>query len=233
MQEKSIIKQNILKFIDFKGITAYKFYQETGITRGILSQNNGMSEENTTKFLAHYPEVDPEWLLTSKGEMLKNKLDVVNEPSEVYRLKTDVNIKDQSVPLYNLEASAGIVTLFSDSKESTPIDFIKIPGLPKCDGAVYVTGDSMYPLLKSGDIVMYKQMQNCIEDIYWGQMYLISIDQGGDEMVMVKYIQKSEKGEGYIKLVSQNSHHQDKDLQLKKVRALALIKASIRINCMS
>lgn len=71
MQEKSLIKKNILQFIDYKGITKYKFYQETGITRGILDQNNGMSEENTTRFLAFYPEVSPEWLLTGKGEMLK------------------------------------------------------------------------------------------------------------------------------------------------------------------
>jgi hypothetical protein len=71
MQEKSIIKQNILKYLDYIGITAYKFYQESGITRGILSQNNGMSEENTARFLDCYDNVSPEWLITGKGDMLK------------------------------------------------------------------------------------------------------------------------------------------------------------------
>jgi len=73
MQEKSLIKQNILQFIDYKGITKYKFYQKSGITRGVLDQNNGMSEENTTRFLACYPEVNPTWLLTGKGSMLLEK----------------------------------------------------------------------------------------------------------------------------------------------------------------
>lgn len=73
MQKKSLIKQNILYFIEYKNITKYKFYQETGITRGILDQDNGMSEENTAKFLAQYPEVSPEWLLTGKGKMLKEE----------------------------------------------------------------------------------------------------------------------------------------------------------------
>lgn len=91
----------------------------------------------------------------------------------------------------------------------------------------------MYPLLKSGDIIMYKQINNILDGIFWGEMYLISIDQDGDEMVTVKYIQKSEKGEEWIKLVSQNKHHDDRDVSLTKVRALALIKASIRINSMS
>ncbi|MDR1699465.1 MAG: hypothetical protein LBR75_06560 [Prevotellaceae bacterium] len=73
MQEKSLIKKNIIQFIEFKGITKYKLYQLTGITRNVLDQNNGMSEENTAKFLACFPEVDANWLLTGKGEMLLEK----------------------------------------------------------------------------------------------------------------------------------------------------------------
>lgn len=89
MQEKSIIKQNILKYLDFIGLTPYKFYQQTGITRGVLTQNNGMSEENTTRFLDYYPDVSPQWLLTGKGEMLKTTIvieNIVNEPEEHYGL---------------------------------------------------------------------------------------------------------------------------------------------------
>lgn len=227
----------ILQYIEIKGIKPIAFERKVSLSNGYigkqLKRNADLGETIFLKIIENCPDINPNWLLTGKGDMIKQSDSLVSEPQEVYRLKSDKNLKDQSIPLYNIEASAGIVTLFSDSTQNNPIDFIQVPGLPKCDGAVYVSGDSMYPLLKSGDIVMYKQVQNCIDEIYWGQMYLISIDQGGDEMVMVKYIQKSDKGETYIKLVSQNSHHQDKDLLLKKVRALALIKASIRINSMS
>ena len=89
-------------------------------------------------------------------------------------------------------------------------------------------GDSMYPLLKSGDIVLYKQLGN-IDDIFWGDMYLLSIDIDGEEYVTVKYIQKSDR-EGYVKLVSQNPHHADKEVALSRIRAIALVKASIRMN---
>ncbi|MDB0600070.1 hypothetical protein PL373_02640 [Tenacibaculum maritimum] len=63
-------------------------------------------------------------------------------------------------------------------------------------------------------------------------MYLISVEVAGEEYISVKYIQKSEKGEQYIKLVSQNQHHQPKNVKLNKVRAMALVKASVRINSM-
>ena len=36
--------------------------------------------------------------------------------------------------------------------------------------------------------------------------------------------------EGYVKLVSQNPHHADKDVAINRIRAIALVKASIRMN---
>jgi phage repressor protein C with HTH and peptisase S24 domain len=158
----------------------------------------------------------------------------VSEPSKIYKLRTDnvVNGK-QRIPLYDIEAVAGLVPLFQDIQNQDPIDHISIPQLPKCDGAVKVTGDSMYPLLKSGDIIMYKQIHDIENDIFWGEMYLLSVGTDDEEYITVKYIQKSEKGEDYIKLVSQNKHHQDRDIKRSRIKALALVKASVRINSMS
>ena len=152
---------------------------------------------------------------------------------EVYELKlrTDVVSETQQVPLYDFEAVAGLVPLFNDTIKHVPIDYIQIPNLPKCDGAIYITGDSMYPLLKSGDIVLYKRVDDILNCIFWGEMYLISVDMGGEEYVTVKYIQKSQRTD-HIRLVSYNQHHEDKDVPVSKIRALAFIKASIRINSM-
>ena len=89
MREFSIIKQNILKFLEFKGVSKYEFYQKTGTSNGILSQKNGLSEENIFKFLSYYSEVSPEWLLTGKGNMLKEEVvkeNVLREPEENYGL---------------------------------------------------------------------------------------------------------------------------------------------------
>lgn len=232
MQEKSLIKQNILKYLDFKGVSKYKFYQESGITRGVLDQNNGMSEENITRFLAYGLDVDPTWLLTGRGNMLVENDQVLHEPSATYNLRTDrIETDIQRIPLYNMEAAAGIVQLFRDHNSDQVIDYVQVPGIAKCDGAIYITGDSMYPLLKSGDIVMYKKVTDLSTTIFfWGQMYLLSVDNDGDDFVVVKYIHKSEKGDDYIKLVSQNQHHDPVDIPKSKINALALIKASIRVH---
>lgn len=176
-------------------------------------------------------EISFDYLLSDDDDIPKN---ITHEPSHVYKLKTDREIQDQRIPLYDIEATAGMVELFRNKNgKSVPVDFISIPNLPKCDGAVYVTGDSMYPLLKSGDIVMFKKLENKIENIFFGEMYLISINLDGEEFVTVKWIHKSDKGEEFIKIASQNTHHQPKDIHLSNIKALALIKGSIRINSMS
>ncbi len=69
-------------------------------------------------------------------------------------------------------------------------------------------------------------------EIFWGEMYLLSVEMSGEEFVLVKYIQKSDNP-NFVKLVSQNKHHKDKEVGIEKIRALALIKASIRINSMN
>jgi len=80
-QEKSPIKQKILLYLANKGVTPYEFYKISGVTRGILQQNNGISEENITRFLAYATDVSPAWLLTGEGSMLKTKC-TAEAPSE-------------------------------------------------------------------------------------------------------------------------------------------------------
>lgn len=70
--KKSIVKQNILQFIELKGLTKYEFYKKTRITRGVLDQNNGMSEDNIARFLACFTEIDANWLITGEGSMYRD-----------------------------------------------------------------------------------------------------------------------------------------------------------------
>ena len=197
-----------------------------GIGKSALSMietgKAALSERNRNIIIQQL-NVNPEWLESGTGNMFNEQ-----RPEQTFLHNSDHTLPSQSVPLYNIEGTAGLVPLFLDNSTQNPVDYIHIPNLPKCDGAIYIVGDSMYPLLKSGDIVLYKQL-NDIEDIFWGDMYLLSIDIDGEEYITVKYIQKSDKP-GYIKLVSQNPHHADKEVEISKIRALAFVKASIRMN---
>lgn len=227
-----MIVERVLQLIEFKGINKSRFYRETGLSNGFLDKVKDIGSSKLEDILKTYPDISPEWILTGKGAMVREvKQPIQGETKSEYLLRTDSRRSEQLVPLYNLEASAGLVQLFGRD-ETTPIDYISVPNLPACDGAIYVTGDSMYPLLKSGDIVMYKQVLDIFNSLFWGEMYIIHIDIDGDAFTTVKYVHKSDNGPDYIKLVSQNQHHAAKDINLKHIKAAALVKASIRINSM-
>ncbi len=150
--------------------------------------------------------------------------------AENFPLRTDCKVGLQSVPLYELDATAGLVTLFAEATRPEPISHLQIPDLPPCDGAVYVRGDSMYPLLKSGDIILYKEIKNTTS-LLWGEMYLLSFELEGDSYITIKYVQKSDT-EGCVRLVSHNSYYHPQDIPRDSIRAMALVKASVRFNTM-
>ena len=113
MREISLIKQKILQYLDYKGISKYKFYQETGITNGILSQPNGISEDNLLRFLSVYKDISVVWLLTGEGDMIKPETqpnassNTVPPPSEccedgVISTLKDI-IKEQAKEIVRLE----------------------------------------------------------------------------------------------------------------------------------
>ncbi len=266
----SVIKRRILQYLELKGITKYAFYRDTGTTNGVLSQPNGISEENLLRFLSYYNDVNPIWLLTGEGEILltktpkfliksndknfdkefdkkrklqnslsnteypkgeesyeKNVADVTVD--KVFKLRTDRLIDRQQIPIYDMEAVAGLVPLFADQYSQSIVEVMETTLIPKCDGGLRIVGDSMYPLLKSGDIVFYKQVHDIMHSIIWGEMYLISFDIDGDEYVSVKYLQKSDTPD-HIVLVSYNEHHKPMEIHINRIRALAFIKASLRLN---
>ncbi|PIB28948.1 peptidase S24 [Maribacter sp. 4U21] len=230
------MNSRIAAFIQHLGVSYNEFERSINAGRGSVSgaikNDRNLGSHIVESILQKYKELSADWLFRNHGEMLISTDKMLREEVTQYRLRTDNNGGFQQIPLYNLEATAGLVELFRHVDEKTPMDYLSIPNLPKCDGAVFVTGDSMYPLLKSGDIVIYKEVSNIEEGIFWGEMYLVSVDLDGEEYISVKYIQKSEVDENHIKLVSQNSHHQPKDIRKDRIRALAMVKASVRINAM-
>ena len=214
-----------------------------GVIRRSIKNKTDIQSKWITAVSDNFPNIRAEWLLTGAGDMVHTDSahpQIVEEPPSPYNaelqksfnLKTDNSLDNQHIPLYNLEATAGIVPLFKESGNFHTDEYLSIPRLPKCDGAIFITGDSMYPLLKSGDIVAYKKITDFVNEVFYGEMYIVAVDLAGEEYTSVKFVHKSDKGERHIKLVSQNQHHQDKDIPLKMVRAMALVKASVRINSM-
>lgn len=174
-QEKSPIKQNILLYLENKGVTPYEFYKESGVTRGILQQNNGISEDNIARFLAYAPDVNIEWLLTSKGSMIKDgstDIQISNDTTTSSMPTTSIN-PGIGTPYYDVDFIGGFDEVFN-SQVNIPATNIVIRGFEKASLWCNVTGHSMEPKINYGDIIALHQCT--LNDIQYGEIYAVVLD---------------------------------------------------------
>lgn len=138
------IKSRILQVLDNKGITKYKFYKDSGITRGTLDNDSGLSEDNITKALNYLDDIDVGWLiLGSENRNISHRIEIpFNEINPT-------NKKD-SIPYYNIPVSAGKLDQFEQDHEIE--GYIDIPGV-NCVAFFPVLGFSMEPVVRNGDII--------------------------------------------------------------------------------
>lgn len=173
--------------------------------------------------------ISAEWLLTGVGAMLKS-IEKPNEITNDFSLRTDKHIEIQDIPLYNFDAAAGLVTIFNQH-QIEPDNYIRIPDIPPVDGAIYVKGESMSPLIKNGDVVMFKKKEVNIDNILWGEIYILSFMNDGDSYTAVKYLRQSDRPD-CIRLESFNPDFPPKDIPMSSITALAIVKASLTFHTM-
>lgn len=231
-----------------ENLTITAFERAIGASKGVLSRAIAHNTDIQAKWIRsvvdNFPAYSEEWLLTGNGSMLKpqNTLypdrsggkNFVRDHHATYNLNSEVfsaePSTDQPIPIYELGKNISLSKIFSDESGKLRIGTLCLPDSPFCDGALKIRGDSMSPLLQNGDIIIFKKLKK-ITNIIWGQMYLLSFDLDGEEYVSINYIHKSEK-QGSVKLVSYNPNYAPKDIDILDIKALALIKVSIRYNTM-
>lgn len=216
-QEKSQIKRNILLYLSKKGVSDYEFYKKSGITRGILSQNNGISEDNIARFLAYAPEVNPTWLLTGEGSMLRSE-----EASEICDVEKEEEEKD-GIPLLPLSAMAGAMT-----SERTVLEYecerYVVPAFKGADFIIPVKGDSMCPTYHSGDLIACKRVPMGDLFFQWNKAYVLDTKQGP----LVKRIKPGQDAL-HVKIVSDNEMYDPFELPRSAINSVAMVMGIIRL----
>ena len=220
-QEKSPIKQNILRYLAQKGVSAYEFYKESGVTRGILQQNNGISEDNIARFLAYAPDVNIEWLLTGEGPMLSHPTPPTPPTKPTSHPSTS------GIPLIPLDAVAGFPAESGGGVRLEDCERYVIPEFENkgANFLIRVSGDSMVPLYYSGDLLACRKITD-IRFFQWGTVYVLETSQG----VLVKRVQESVDHADSILCVSENSSvHHPFLLPRDDIRSLSIIVGLVRL----
>lgn len=216
------------EFMGFK--TDLELAQYLGIARSTLSNWMNRNSIDYPLILEKMKNVDYNWLFTGRGKPEKREAEANGQEVEILHHQKATECRDDRfITLFDITAAANLKTLLTNRNQYI-LGQIQIPNVPQCDGAVYISGDSMYPILKSGDIIGFKEISS-LDCIIYGEMYLVSFHIDGDDYLAVKYVNRSEKP-GCIKLVSYNPHHDPMDLPFTNIQAMGIVKFSIRKNMM-
>ena len=208
----------VMQIIDYKGVSNSSFEKENDLSNGYiatqLKRNADLGEGVLVKILNNSRNINPEWLLTGNGPMIKEVALPVAVPS---------GNSVEGIPLIPLDAMAGVASGEVSVMELDCERYI-IPVFKGADFLITVKGSSMYPKYSSGDIVACKKLP--LNDIFfqWNKVYVLDTIQGA----LIKRVNKAKK-EGYVTIVSENIKYEPFELKINQINAVALVMGVIRL----
>ena len=226
----SNIKERVLYISENKGITREKFFDDLGITYGNFkgkAKEKALSSDVLAKIITKYPDINPEWLLTGKGDMLKDEA-IKGTPVEVVApIKVEgkslmpkvIVLKDEDdekerIPLVPIMAQAGYLKGYDDPKYIRKLPMYNLPGMRNGTFRMFqVEGLSMYPTLQSGSYVVGQFVEDW-QHISDNRIYVVVSKEG----VIVKRVLNRIEKYGSLYCRSDNRVFPHINVDLKDVR---------------
>lgn len=165
------MRRRILKYLAYKGISKYKFYQETGLSNGYLDKDADLNIASYEKISSCYTDLNMDWVRTGEGEMLRgNSTEEVKADGE--KSEDEISL----VPLLPIAAQGGSLNEFVVSVKENDCERVVSP-IRGADFAMPVAGDSMAPEYPAGSQIFIKKI-NERAFIDWGKVYVLDTCNG-------------------------------------------------------
>lgn len=191
------VKQRLMEFIYFKGISQSRFERLCGMSNGYINNlKKSLGAEKLQNILKAFPELNTEWLLYGEGEMLKNATapiiqgdititDVNNSSISNVGHGNTYNSCNASTPcrcaLYPVlpkEVIRALDTNIEKWKEQN-LDKCKVVDLRELIGEVshaqYMIGRAMEPNIPEGTLLFLREINEWDEALLDGSIYGIDV----------------------------------------------------------
>lgn len=117
-------KERVLQYADYKGIAKEKFFEKIGVTYGNFkgkAKLKALSSDTVATIVAIFPDINLEWLITGKGEMIKKEQPPPAADSDIRVLEKEIiALQKKIIQLQeeNVRLNAELAT--KSNKHTTP-----------------------------------------------------------------------------------------------------------------
>lgn len=157
--------------------------------------------------------INVEWLRTGEGKMIKDGY--IPGPS-----KQCIVSKGEGIPLFDVDYGLGYVDFYND-ETITPVAYVDFPGTKGATCWVRTTGDSMEPIIHSGDYICLKRIDEWNIFLNFGEIYAIETS---NDMRSIKKICKGSDDE-HITLIPENPSYERQEIRKDIVRSVFKVMA--------
>ena len=217
------IVDRIKLFREYLGIGQTAFEVNIGVARGYFSNVKTLGSDRILRIHTKYPELNIEWLVTGNGEMIKN---AEREQKTIEISESAISeTKRKGALIYDIDATCGLSGRDIEFTDEKVIGSIDAPEINSDSKIIFATGDSMLPLIASGDRVVIRKIESW-DYFNYGQVYLIITN----EYRLIKRVRRHPKdADNLILLRSENPNYDDIDLPKREIIHLFIVENILSI----
>lgn len=127
-------------------------------------------------------------------------------------------------PVYDIDVTAGTMPRARMFCDDQIIGVVNLPDISEQCRIVRVSGDSMSPIIRSGDLIAVRELSN-LQQIFWGQIYVVLLD----DYRLVKYVRKN-PNPAMVTLRSENKNYDDMDIHRDEIRDMMFVQHIIHLD---
>lgn len=215
------IIERIKMIISHFNLNQTSFSKRIGVQQSnmsaILNKKRPCEDGIINKIIIAFPEINREWFIDGKGEMLNTPGFIEVPDEEVVNLNPKPFEKVTLVPLINIDSVGGLhhgndITW----REQYTVRHIPFIDARPDDVAIYQSGDSMTPGIPAGSILHLRQVKDWQEYFGYGDTFVLWLK---DERRITKQVLKYRQDpKNYVTCHSFNPAYEDEELPKKFIR---------------